>query len=195
MPETRDIIVRAAAKVFSEKGFQDGAIKEIAMEASVHETTLFRHFESKDALLRAVAEWAMEDAGKYLNNIPREWTDDPEKDLKLFAQAYEKAVLKHIGLLRLFIGESGRRGEELQLIVRNANIPFMEQLIGYLEQAKLMGQLRSDLNPSRVAGVLTGIIMVAALRHEKSLLGDTLDEYFDIFIHGILARDPVLTVC
>ena len=50
--ETRERILRAAEKLFARDGFQGATTREIADEAKVHETTLFRHFRTRDELLR-----------------------------------------------------------------------------------------------------------------------------------------------
>src|SRR5258708_13378774 len=49
---TRRRILEAAEKVFSRDGFQGATTREIAREAQVNEVTLFRHFRTRDDLLR-----------------------------------------------------------------------------------------------------------------------------------------------
>src|SRR5512137_1191982 len=51
---TRDKILEAALKLFSQKGFLGATTREIAREAEVAEVTLFRHFPSKEALFEEV---------------------------------------------------------------------------------------------------------------------------------------------
>src|ERR1700742_3878250 len=49
---TKKRILAAAELVFSRDGFQGATTREIAREAGVNEVTLFRHFRSRDELLR-----------------------------------------------------------------------------------------------------------------------------------------------
>src|ERR1700720_146429 len=49
---TRKRILTAAVRVFSRDGFQGATTREIAREAGVNEVTLFRHFRTRDDLLR-----------------------------------------------------------------------------------------------------------------------------------------------
>jgi TetR/AcrR family transcriptional regulator len=146
---------------------------------------LFRHFENKEALLNAVIEWVAEDIAVMLNDFPKQWTENLERDLTTFARAYFAAIQKHDGIIRLLIGESGRRDGEIKSMVRHSNRSFMENLATYLEQAKLMGQIRADLHAVKTAGVLIGMVTIAALRSDKTHAGESLDEYIDIFIRGI----------
>ena len=53
--ETRDRILKAALKLFARRGYDGTTTKELAEAAGVAEGTLFRHFETKKAILVQVA--------------------------------------------------------------------------------------------------------------------------------------------
>lgn len=53
---TRDRLLQAAIQVFSRAGYVGATTREIAREAGVSEVTLFRHFQRKEQLLKAVAQ-------------------------------------------------------------------------------------------------------------------------------------------
>jgi predicted transcriptional regulator len=50
---TKKRILAAAELVFSRDGFQGATTREIARQAGVNEVTVFRHFRTRDELLRA----------------------------------------------------------------------------------------------------------------------------------------------
>ncbi|WP_436790000.1 TetR/AcrR family transcriptional regulator [Yinghuangia sp. YIM S10712] len=52
--ETRAHIVEAAAKVFAERGYAGGSLRQIAAEVGVSAASLVQHFGSKEGLLGAV---------------------------------------------------------------------------------------------------------------------------------------------
>ncbi|UGQ11030.1 TetR/AcrR family transcriptional regulator [Yinghuangia sp. ASG 101] len=52
--ETRAHIVDAAAKVFAERGYAGGSLRQIAAEVGVTAASLVQHFGSKEGLLNAV---------------------------------------------------------------------------------------------------------------------------------------------
>jgi AcrR family transcriptional regulator len=52
----RQEILRAAEKLFSEKGFKGATTKQLAARAGVHEAILFRHFKNKRELYRATVD-------------------------------------------------------------------------------------------------------------------------------------------
>jgi AcrR family transcriptional regulator len=49
-------IIEAATAVFAEKGFDGATMAEIADEAGINKATIYLYFDSKDALIRAIAE-------------------------------------------------------------------------------------------------------------------------------------------
>ena len=53
---TRERLLNAAARAFARDGLRGATTREIAREAGVNEVTLFRHFKSKEQLLRAVLQ-------------------------------------------------------------------------------------------------------------------------------------------
>src|SRR5580700_11253045 len=53
---TKKRILAAAELVFSRDGFQGATTREIAREAGVNEVTIFRHFHTREELLRATLE-------------------------------------------------------------------------------------------------------------------------------------------
>lgn len=48
--ERRELILEAALDVFAQKGFSGARTKEIAKQAGISETLVFRHFETKEKL-------------------------------------------------------------------------------------------------------------------------------------------------
>jgi AcrR family transcriptional regulator len=48
----KDQLLEAAAQVYAESGYHGATTRRIASVAGVNEITLFRHFGSKDVLLR-----------------------------------------------------------------------------------------------------------------------------------------------
>lgn len=56
---TRQRIIDAAFKLFTERGIDQTTTREIAQAAEVNEVTLFRHFGNKEGIARAAVEHAI----------------------------------------------------------------------------------------------------------------------------------------
>ena len=54
--DTREILLKAAQKLFARFGFNKTTVDEIASAAHIAKSTLYHHFESKEDIFRAVIE-------------------------------------------------------------------------------------------------------------------------------------------
>ncbi len=66
--DRRASILRAAAAAFARSGFADTSMNDVAIEAGVTRVLLYRHFESKEALYRAVLD-------QILQLLDESWTE------------------------------------------------------------------------------------------------------------------------
>ncbi len=60
MTEKQEKIVQAALRLFAENGYNATATSKVAKEAGVSEGLIFRHFGSKEGLLKAIMEMGRE---------------------------------------------------------------------------------------------------------------------------------------
>ncbi|WP_082010495.1 TetR/AcrR family transcriptional regulator [Novosphingobium malaysiense] len=56
--ETHTSLIETAVRLVSEKGVEALSLSEVARDAGVNRTTLYYHFESREALVEAVREWS-----------------------------------------------------------------------------------------------------------------------------------------
>ena len=56
--ETHVALIDAAVRLISEKGIDALSLSEVARETGVNRTTVYYHFDSRDALVSAVREWS-----------------------------------------------------------------------------------------------------------------------------------------
>ncbi len=56
--ETHALLIDTAVRLMSEKGTEALSLSEVAREAGVNRTTVYYHFDSREALLAAVREWS-----------------------------------------------------------------------------------------------------------------------------------------
>ncbi|MCK0516226.1 TetR/AcrR family transcriptional regulator [Williamsia sp. DF01-3] len=63
-PSRRHLIVKAAVRVFSKKGFAEASIQEIAEEAGMVPTAVYYHFASKEELFESALGYAMDASSK-----------------------------------------------------------------------------------------------------------------------------------
>ena len=78
--DKREAILRAAVKVFAQKGFFNSKVADIAKEAGIADGTVYLYFKSKDEILHSVFDRAMEE---FISEGKREIDGIAEPDKKL----------------------------------------------------------------------------------------------------------------
>lgn len=185
---TRERIIEAAATVFAEQGLKGATTREIARVAAVNETTLFRHFQNKDLLLKAVVEQLVGTIYTALTG-PGMSNGDLRKDLAYYAQVSSNLMHQHEDLIRTFIGECNRQPEEAQKVGHTAWLPVRQKLTEYLKNAQALGQVLPHLDPASMVEVLVSGLKGGMLRHQAMKENLPTERYLhalmDIFIRGI----------
>jgi len=82
----REQILRAATRVFADKGFSRATTREVAREAGVAEGTIYNYFEDKEALLMAIMDT--------LNETERR-AEDFREGLATDFRGFFEAYLRH----------------------------------------------------------------------------------------------------
>ena len=180
---TRLRIIRAAEKVFGEKGFYETRISEITRRSGVALGTFYLYFASKEEIFRALVETLNRDLRRTLkagtSNL-RGRTEMEREGMRLFLE---------------FLG----RHQKLYRIVKQAEIvdpPLFRWYYhriadGYargLREAMEKGEIRSR-DPELTAYVLMGIADFVGMRYVASdggLSPEKLEELLDLILHGLV---------
>lgn len=180
----RDLILKAAAQVFSEQGIKGATTREIARIAGVNESTLFRNFESKEILLKAVIEQV---TGGMVQNLtdPATWTGDLYTDLLHFANVDYQTLVKNEALVRTFLGEVYRQPESARQVLQSASKPFRELMMNYLTEQQAAGKIRAELNLNVVLDGFAGMMMSGMLKRGCFELPYNEQEYIETCVEMV----------
>ncbi len=185
--EKKRKIIDAAIKIFARNGYFNSRVSEIAKEAGVADGTIYIYFSSKEELLSAIFDEALQVFVEESKNTLKE-IDDPIEKLKKIVCLH----LKHLG--------SNRDLAMVFQIEFRHNIVFMERLtktrladyFKIIEGVILEGQqkgLFKELNPRFCAKILFGIIdeMVTSwlIANKNYKLEKDADILVNTFVYGI----------
>lgn len=188
--ETRDRLLQAAITVFSTEGYVGATTREIAQLAEVSEVTLFRHFQSKEQLLKAVAQHMTALRTEALAH-QAEWTYDLRRDLLHYAQLHDDMLEEYEALVRMFIGEAQRHPTEALEVLQQSFLPLRDQLITYLRTCIEQGSVRPEVDLPLAVDQLTGLLLSGMIRRHVSVVkrGYSREQYIaacvDVFVRGI----------
>ena len=118
--DTRHRILRIAFQLFHEQGYHATGVATIAREANVNPGSLYHFFESKDALLLAVLDFALDYLGPAVMDSVEQATTDPVERVFVLLQNYRQRMAREscrlgcpIGNLALEVSDGNPAAREL----------------------------------------------------------------------------------
>ena len=138
---TRQRLLDAATEILNRVGIQGATTREIARRAGVNEVTLFRHFKSKEQLLRAVLQRGLAAEAAILDEHSS-WKESLEE----YARHYYSLWDKNKDFGGAFLAESHLWPKSMQAMIADVIRPVRERLVSILADAQKAGVVRSDLN-------------------------------------------------
>ena len=186
----RDQLLTAAAQVYAEGGYHGATTRRIASAAGVNEITLFRHFGSKDVLLReALARCQGEDA------IPLpETPQDPVRELTEWCRSHFHDMHSRAPLIRTALAELV---EHPTLVTPEVSCPIqaVSALTAYLGRLKQLGLAPAPFDERVAAAMLMGVLFSDAIGRDvvPAMFATGPDEalrhHVVLFLRGI-GTDP-----
>ncbi len=93
----REAVLAAAARAFSERGFHNTALQDVARDLNVTKPTIYHYGESKEALLVACYRRALDTLDQVTLDAPEAATDSARERLRVLIVAYAEAILSVYG--------------------------------------------------------------------------------------------------
>lgn len=91
MTSTAETLARAALAFIDENGVEALTIRALGQSVDMHHTAIYRHYRSKNELLRAVLALVIADAFGHADSLP----DDPEQRLLTLITGLREALRSH----------------------------------------------------------------------------------------------------
>lgn len=158
MTDLNDRILDAAARVYCETGFRGTTTRRVAQEAGVNEITLFRHFGTKEALVKAALRVSHQEDTPIPLSEPR----NPHAELTTWAlQTYRHWYNSRHLICRVM----GDLVEHPELAPSVCEEPTCEHamLSRYLLRMRELGLTSKEFHPDGAAGLLLGAVFTHAL--------------------------------
>ena len=183
----RNQLLDAAARLYAEAGYRGATTRRIAGEAGVNEVTLFRHFGSKDALIReAITRAGLSSVAELLPQVAR----DPLREVGDWAKAHITELRERRSLIRTCMGEI----EEHPGIFSEQNSPptvAAKALSQYLRRLREAGLAKAQFDESAASAMLMGALFADAMGRDimpelyRNEPEQALDEYVRLFLRSI----------
>jgi AcrR family transcriptional regulator len=160
--ETRQLILRAARRLFAQKGMEESTIRDIAREAGVSPASVVVHFKSKTALLEEALNRDIETAlSELMDSMPQdlEFLDRLMHLSKGFFRLYDQNRKLYRALIRNTIFEPA--GETPK--INNVSELYLRFLSGLVEAGQARGIIRPEVDASIAAGSIFSLYLGALI--------------------------------
>jgi AcrR family transcriptional regulator len=183
----RDQLLDAALKVYAETGYRGATTRRIAEAAGVNEITLFRHFGSKDVLIReAITRAGASEVPDLLPEVPR----DPFTEIRNWARAHLGELRDRRSLIRTCMGEIE---EHPGIFSAESSSPALaaKALSRYLRRLREVGLAKAAFEEGTASAMLMGALFADAMGRDimpdlyQNEPEQALDEYVRLFLRSI----------
>ena len=172
--EMKEKIIKAAIKVFSQKGFYRTPLRAIAVEAGISKGLIFWYFKSKDELVMEVAIRSL--PGDVISECIRE---KGKKALRCVAEKYiEKYSDRDMRNLMIYSFSL----KEIYPRIKDVLTDICEDMI-YKMASKVVGKDKPSKKAYVIMRMFLGALMCYSLRSESKFVNSK--EYIDILINSV----------
>lgn len=175
--ERKAQILRTAAELFSQQGYEGTKTSQIAREAGVNEAIIFRHFNTKEDLYWAVLSdsCSMVSLKTHLKDV-MDPEYSPEEGLTGLAHFVLERVSQHPQLSRLLLFAALENHKLSHRFFKLYIANKYEELAAYIRTQTKRGFFRSDIDPTLAARGFFGML-IYHLQIQELFGGKTVQQY------------------
>ncbi len=187
----KDQILKAAEKVFSEKGFQNSTISDVAKETGVSDTTIYEYFSSKEELLFCIPREGIELSKRMLDshlNYINGTTNKLRGMIYHLCKFYQdNPFFASISLMTLKTNKKFMETDTYKDL-----IAYYDIMINVINEGIQSGEFKEDVDPYFIRSVILGsveFIVIRWLMHncpeDKTQPLQNVDPLFRLLMNGM----------
>ncbi len=189
--EKRDLILRAATKVFAQNGFFQSQVADVARVAGVAAGTVYLYFKGKDDLLVSIFERSMNDVlAECRAAIDR--IDEPAARLRELAHLHLGRLGRDKDLAVVFQVELRQSVKFMERFSESFLQDYFKLIRQAIADGQQSGAFRKDISATTSTKIFFGALDEMAtnwvLSRRKYDLNAEADAVVDLFINGVKRR-------
>jgi AcrR family transcriptional regulator len=181
---SKDKVIEAAIKIFSDKGYDRASMREIAQAAGLTKPMIYYHFKNKQDLYRHLLAMHMEPFCAHLQEILYTREDLKEILCKII-DLYEETFRTNPGMFQVIQREVTGGGQFMGFLTEKYFSLIHSQIAIFLEKGAKQGIFRHSLN--YYLGSLT-LVAILMFHFSQSSVLRKLSQYLD---EELLSRDVI----
>jgi AcrR family transcriptional regulator len=185
---TRERILDAALNVFSEKGFHQATVDEIAERAGLGKGTLYRYFANKETLFNELVRFRLEELEQQANAV-LDGQDDVLTMISKYLRIYFEFFDRNERLYRVVVQQRGDVSREFQdVYVKTVmrRIPVLKRKIYRATQKGVLKEVDFQTVFYGVMGFIHGVIQKWVASDCSYSLVDELPTVMEVLFYGFV---------
>jgi TetR/AcrR family fatty acid metabolism transcriptional regulator len=189
--DKRDLILRAATKVFAQNGFFQSQVADVAKVAGVAAGTVYLYFQSKDDLLVSIFERSMNDVLAEARAAVGEATEPCDR-LRRIARLHLERLGRDKDLAVVFQVELRQSVKFMERFSETFLQDYFKLIRQAIADGQQSGAFRKDVSATTATKIFFGALDEMAtnwvLSRRKYDLRAEADAVVDLFINGVKRR-------
>jgi len=186
----RQEILDTALKLFSERGFHNVSMQQIAEESEFAVGTLYNFFESKETLFEELLSRCGEKIVGSMTSI----LDAPGTEVERLTSFFRNSPIlleEHAEFIKLYVSELGMRGAKLSKRPQKENIDaVLNTRLQQLLEAGISKGVFRHVDPvvttKAIHSTIEALAFEVAGRFDKAEVKDMFDKVEQLFVGGLL---------
>ena len=175
-----------ATRLFAQKGYHNTSMREIARDLGMNQSSLYHYFDSKEDILYAVINDAIDDALGTLEEICGSDLS-PQGKLNQVLSFYTNYYAGDQDRLRLLVNEQGNLGKEYRQVLIRKERRYVHLIQSILKDLADEGRMKT-IPPSVAAFAFFGMVHYTIKWYDRNgpvKSGELADYFLEIFTEGI----------
>lgn len=187
----KEEILDSALRLFSEKGFYNVSMQEIAEESEFGVGTLYNFFESKEQLFIELMEAGIEKFGQTLIPILDSNKKEQEK-LSEFIEAHIELIESNIKLIKLYVSQYGsvtmvnpvpqKQSNDLSILIQKK----LESIINAGIKKRIFRCVHAEIAALSLCATLKAFMIESSGNFDKAKTKEGFSEIENLFMNSFL---------
>ncbi len=185
--QTKELLIKSARKVFSEKGYHDAHISHIIEKAGVARGTFYLYFESKDEIFREVLKRAIDDLKQIIKPIDTSFDIQQQVLSNICGVIYYALKNKDLTKIVLYRDKWNKNSRIIDEFVRD----LIEMIENSLKKGISMGLLKphnTHLFALAIVGTMKEIIK-EVIEKEEVDISYMCKELVEFWLKGLINEE------
>lgn len=153
----RDIL-RAAARLFQERGYEATSMQDVASALSVSKGALYHHFQSKDEILFEIMNHGLDVFDKEVLDVVRQIPDPVERLRTCIARHIRMLLRGRDREITVILHENRTLPARLRRLINARKKDYIQFLEETIKAVQKQMRIKNDISPRSAAFALLGMI-------------------------------------